>query len=119
MFRVSTLDAANLPLGDDGAVDFSRDFFGKETFLTVSGQLNVEAYCLALSKVYTFGPTFRAETSNTTRHLAEFWKVEPEIHLADLAEDDRLADAFPNYLFRAYPHARGVAKALIPHLNDT
>ncbi|MFN3311822.1 MAG: amino acid--tRNA ligase-related protein, partial [Thermomonas sp.] len=79
MFRVSTLDMANLPRGKDGAVDFSRDFFGKETFLTVSGQLNVEAFCLALSKVYTFGPTFRAENSNTTRHLAEFWMIEPEI----------------------------------------
>ena len=87
MFRVSTLDLANLPRDKEGEVDFSRDFFGKETFLTVSGQLNVEAYCLALSKVYTFGPTFRAENSNTTRHLAEFWMVEPEIAFADLAED--------------------------------
>src|SRR5688572_28897533 len=71
MFRVSTLDLANLPRGKDGTVDFDRDFFGKETFLTVSGQLNVEAFCLSMSKVYTFGPTFRAENSNTTRHLAE------------------------------------------------
>ncbi len=101
MFRVSTLDVANLPRTEAGDVDFSRDFFGKETFLTVSGQLNVEAYCLALSKVYTFGPTFRAENSNTTRHLAEFWMVEPEIAFADLAEDARVAEDFLKYLFRA------------------
>jgi asparaginyl-tRNA synthetase len=100
MFRVSTLDLANLPRGRDGAVDFSRDFFGKETFLTVSGQLNVEAYALALSKVYTFGPTFRAENSNTTRHLAEFWMIEPEIAFADLAADADLAEDFLKYLFR-------------------
>jgi asparaginyl-tRNA synthetase len=101
MFRVSTLDLANLPRTDKGAVDFSRDFFGKETFLTVSGQLNVEAYCLALSKVYTFGPTFRAENSNTTRHLAEFWMIEPEIAFADLNDDANLAEDFLKYLFRA------------------
>ena len=101
MFRVSTLDMANLPRGKDGAVDFERDFFGKETFLTVSGQLNVEAFCLALSKVYTFGPTFRAENSNTTRHLAEFWMIEPEIAFADLAQDADLAEDFLKYLFRA------------------
>ena len=101
MFRVSTLDMANLPRGKDGAVDFSRDFFGKETFLTVSGQLNVEAYCLALSKVYTFGPTFRAENSHTTRHLAEFWMIEPEIAFADLADNANLAEDFLKYLFRA------------------
>ncbi|KAF1697693.1 asparagine--tRNA ligase [Pseudoxanthomonas koreensis] len=101
MFRVSTLDLANLPRGKDGAVDFSRDFFGKETFLTVSGQLNVEGYALALSKVYTFGPTFRAENSNTTRHLAEFWMIEPEIAFADLAADADLAEDFLKYLFRA------------------
>ncbi|NDK37311.1 asparagine--tRNA ligase [Pseudoxanthomonas gei] len=101
MFRVSTLDTANLPRNERGEVDFSRDFFGKETFLTVSGQLNVEAYCLALSKVYTFGPTFRAENSNTTRHLAEFWMIEPEIAFADLAEDARVAEEFLKYLFRA------------------
>ena len=100
MFRVSTLDLANLPRGKDGAVDFSRDFFGKETFLTVSGQLNVEAYALALSKVYTFGPTFRAENSNTTRHLAEFWMIEPEVAFADLAADADLAEDFLKYLFR-------------------
>ena len=100
MFRVSTLDMANLPRGKDGAVDFSRDFFGKETFLTVSGQLNVEGYALALSKVYTFGPTFRAENSNTTRHLAEFWMIEPEVAFADLAADADLAEDFLKYLFR-------------------
>ena len=107
MFRVSTLDTANLPRNSKGEVDFSRDFFGKETFLTVSGQLNVEAYCLALSKVYTFGPTFRAENSNTTRHLAEFWMIEPEIAFADLAEDARLAEEFLKYLFRAVLDERG------------
>ena len=107
MFRVSTLDTANLPRTSAGEVDFSRDFFGKETFLTVSGQLNVEAYCLALSKVYTFGPTFRAENSNTTRHLAEFWMIEPEIAFADLAEDARVAEEFLKYLFRAVLEERG------------
>jgi asparaginyl-tRNA synthetase len=107
MFRVSTLDMANLPRTEQGEVDFSRDFFGKETFLTVSGQLNVEAYCLALSKVYTFGPTFRAENSNTTRHLAEFWMIEPEIAFADLAEDARVAEDFLKYLFRAVLDERG------------
>ena len=101
MFRVSTLDMENLPRTPEGKVDYDKDFFGKETFLTVSGQLNVEAYCLALSKVYTFGPTFRAENSNTTRHLAEFWMIEPEIAFADLAEDARLAEEFLKYLFKA------------------
>ena len=101
MFRVSTLDMANLPRDAKGNVDFDRDFFGKEAFLTVSGQLNVEAYCLALSKVYTFGPTFRAENSHTTRHLAEFWMIEPEIAFADLVEDANVAEDFLKYLFRA------------------
>jgi asparaginyl-tRNA synthetase len=101
MFRVSTLDIANLPKNEQGAVDFSQDFFGKEAFLTVSGQLAVEAYCLALSKVYTFGPTFRAENSNTARHLAEFWMVEPEIAFADLSDDADLAEDFLKYVFRA------------------
>ncbi|HEX7052881.1 MAG TPA: asparagine--tRNA ligase [Burkholderiales bacterium] len=101
LFRVSTLDLANLPRRPDGAVDFAQDFFGRETFLTVSGQLNVEAYCLALSKVYTFGPTFRAENSNTSRHLAEFWMVEPEIAFADLAANAELAEALLRYVFRA------------------
>ncbi|MGH8080366.1 MAG: asparagine--tRNA ligase [Lysobacter sp.] len=101
MFRVSTLDMVNLPRDKAGAVDFSRDFFGKETFLTVSGQLNAEAYALALSKVYTFGPTFRAENSNTTRHLAEFWMIEPEVAFNDLAANAQLAEDFLKYLFRA------------------
>src|SRR5260221_4430959 len=94
MFRVSTLDFANLPRTPDGRVDFDKDFFGKETRLSVSGQLNVETYCLALSKVYTFGPTFRAENSNTRRHLAEFWMIEPELAFADLAADAQLAEDF-------------------------
>jgi len=101
MFRVSTLDLANLPRQEDGAIDFKKDFFGKETFLTVSGQLNVEAYCLSLSKVYTFGPTFRAENSNTSRHLAEFWMVEPEIAFADLNDLADLAEDFLKYIFAA------------------
>ncbi|MEZ5465140.1 MAG: asparagine--tRNA ligase [Lysobacteraceae bacterium] len=113
MFRVSTLDMANLPRDDKGAVDFSRDFFGKETFLTVSGQLNVEAFCLALSKVYTFGPTFRAENSNTSRHLAEFWMIEPEIAFADLNDDANLAEAFLKYLFQAVLDERGDDMAFI------
>lgn len=92
LFRVSTLDLANLPLTQDGKVDFEQDFFGSESFLTVSGQLNVEAYCLAMSRVYTFGPTFRAENSNTSRHLAEFWMVEPEIAFADLNDNADLAE---------------------------
>ena len=93
MFRVSTLDFANLPRTPEGGIDFARDFFGREAFLTVSGQLNVEAYCLALTRVYTFGPTFRAENSHTSRHLAEFWMVEPEIAFADLSDDASLAEA--------------------------
>src|SRR5437868_9020175 len=101
LFRVSTLDLANLPRTPDGKVDFAQDFFGREAFLTVSGQLNVEAYCLALTKVYTFGPTFRAENSNTSRHLAEFWMIEPEIAFADLADDADLAEALLKYVFKA------------------
>jgi asparaginyl-tRNA synthetase len=101
MFRLSTLDFANLPRNGEGKIDFSKDFFGREAFLTVSGQLNVEAYCLALSKVYTFGPTFRAENSNTPRHLAEFWMCEPEIAFADLAADADCAEAFLKAIFRA------------------
>ncbi len=100
LFRVSTLDLANLPRTPQGGVDFAQDFFGRETFLTVSGQLNVESYCLALSKVYTFGPTFRAENSNTSRHLAEFWMVEPEIAFADLADNARLAEALLKHVLR-------------------
>jgi asparaginyl-tRNA synthetase len=101
LFRVSTLDALNPPRTAEGKVDFSKDFFGKEAFLTVSGQLNVETYCMALSKVYTFGPTFRAENSNTSRHLAEFWMVEPELAFADLAADADLAEALLKYIFKA------------------
>ncbi|HEY1286708.1 MAG TPA: asparagine--tRNA ligase [Burkholderiales bacterium] len=100
LFRVSTLDLANLPRTESGRVDYSKDFFGRETFLTVSGQLNVEAYCLALSRVYTFGPTFRAENSNTSRHLAEFWMIEPEIAFADLAADADLAESLLKSIFR-------------------
>ncbi|WP_017445294.1 asparagine--tRNA ligase [Gayadomonas joobiniege] len=101
MFRVSTLDTVNPPMTDKGEVDFSEDFFGKETFLTVSGQLNVETYACALSKVYTFGPTFRAENSNTSRHLAEFWMVEPEIAFADLSQVASCAEAMLKYVFKA------------------
>ena len=101
LFRVSVLDLMNLPRDEKGKVDFSQDFFGREAFLTVSGQLNIEAYCLALSKVYTFGPTFRAENSNTSRHLAEFWMVEPEIAFADLADNATLAEELIKYIFKA------------------
>ncbi len=126
MFRVSTLDTmrplprvdkeaqkpearehckdlaakANMPPWTYGQVDHSKDFFGKEAHLTVSGQLNVETYCMALSRVYTFGPTFRAENSNTARHLAEFWMIEPEIAFADLAADAQLAEDMLKYLFK-------------------
>jgi asparaginyl-tRNA synthetase len=101
MFRVSTLDLANLPRTPEGKVDFDQDFFGREAFLTVSGQLNVETYCCAMSRVYTFGPTFRAENSNTRRHLAEFWMIEPEIAFADLSDDVALAESFLKYIFKA------------------
>ncbi len=101
LFRVSTLDMMNLPHDDKGQVDYSQDFFGGESFLTVSGQLNVESYCMAMSKVYTFGPTFRAENSNTSRHLAEFWMVEPEIAFADLEDDAALAEDFLKHCIKA------------------
>ncbi|AXG69407.1 asparagine--tRNA ligase [Kordia sp. SMS9] len=94
MFRVSTLDAKNPPLDEDGNVDYAQDFFGKETNLTVSGQLEAEAYAMSLGKVYTFGPTFRAENSNTSRHLAEFWMIEPEVAFMDLAGNMDLAEDF-------------------------
>jgi asparaginyl-tRNA synthetase len=90
------LDLANRPGTPAGKVDFAQDFFGREAFLTVSGQLNIEAYCLALTKVYTFGPTFRAEKSNTSRHLAEFGMIEPEIALANLSDNAALAEALLN-----------------------
>ncbi len=98
MFRVTTLDPLNPPLTDDGNVDYHRDFFGKETNLTVSGQLSAETYAMAFSKVYTFGPTFRAENSNTSRHAAEFWMIEPEIAFADLSDDMRLAEDMLKYV---------------------
>src|SRR6188472_959789 len=101
MFRVSTLDLANLPRTAENRIDYAQDFFGRETFLTVSGQLNVETYCMALSKVYTFGPTFRAENSNTSRHLAEFWMIEPEIAFANLADDATLAERLLKYILKA------------------
>jgi asparaginyl-tRNA synthetase len=110
MFRVSTLDLVNggaIPRTPDGKTDFTQDFFGKEAFLTVSGQLNIETYCCALSKVYTFGPTFRAENSNTSRHLAEFWMIEPEIAFADLAANADLAESFLKYIFTALLNERG------------
>ena len=109
MFHVSTLDLVNsgaIPRTPDGRTDFTQDFFGKEAFLTVSGQLNVEAYCCALSKVYTFGPTFRAENSNTSRHLAEFWMVEPEIAFADLVANADLAESFLKSIFTALLNER-------------
>jgi asparaginyl-tRNA synthetase len=106
MFRLSTLDLANLPRDEKGRIDYRQDFFGREAFLTVSGQLNVEAYALAMSKVYTFGPTFRAENSNTARHLAEFWMCEPEIAFADLAADADCAEAFLKAIFTAVLNER-------------
>ena len=101
MFRVSTLDMMNLPRTDKGDIDYKEDFFGKETYLTVSGQLNVETYCTAMSKVYTFGPTFRAENSNTSRHLAEFWMIEPEVAFAELKDVAQLAEDMLKYVCKA------------------
>lgn len=101
MFRVSTLDLQNLPRDDKGAIDFSQDFFGKETYLTVSGQLNGETYACAMSKIYTFGPTFRAENSNTSRHLAEFWMIEPEVAFAELKDVAQLAEDLLKYVLKA------------------
>jgi asparaginyl-tRNA synthetase len=127
MFRVSTLDMENLPKTDQGKVDYEKDFFGKETFLTVSGQLNVETYCCALSKVYTFGPTFRAENSNTSRHLAEFWMIEPEIAFANLSDAADLAEEMLKYVFAALLEERSddmaffqqrVDKTVIERLNS-
>jgi asparaginyl-tRNA synthetase len=89
MFQVTTMDLNNVPKTDDGSVDFTQDFFGKPTNLTVSGQLNGETYAMAFKNIYTFGPTFRAENSNTTRHAAEFWMIEPEIAFADLKDSCR------------------------------
>jgi len=100
MFRVSTFDFNNMPRDEEGNIDFSEDFFGKEVNLTVSGQLEAEAYALAFRNVYTFGPTFRAENSNTPRHAAEFWMIEPEIAFADLEDDMELAEDMLKYLIR-------------------
>jgi len=98
MFQVTTLDLNNVPRTEDGKVDYSQDFFGKPTNLTVSGQLNGETYAMAFRNIYTFGPTFRAENSNTTRHVAEFWMIEPEIAFADLSDDMRLAEDMIKYI---------------------
>ena len=100
MFTVTTMDMNNLPLTDDGKVDFKQDFFNKPTNLTVSGQLNGETYAMAFRNIYTFGPTFRAENSNTTRHAAEFWMIEPEIAFADLKDDMMLAESMIKYIIR-------------------
>lgn len=106
MFRISTLDLFNVPKTSHGQIDYSKDFFGRETFLTVSGQLNAEAYCLAMSKVYTFGPTFRAENSNTSRHLAEFWMIEPEIAFANLQDICELSQAMLRHLCKTVLNER-------------
>lgn len=127
MFQVTTLDLENLPLTEDGKVDYSKDFFGKPTNMTVSGQLNVEGYAMAFKNVYTFGPTFRAENSNTTRHAAEFWMIEPEIAFADLSDDMDLAEAMLkyviNYVLEAAPEEMNffnnfVDKGLLERLNN-
>ena len=100
MFTVTTLDLANVPMTEDGKVDFSKDFFNKNTNLTVSGQLNGETYAMAFKNIYTFGPTFRAENSNTTRHAAEFWMIEPEMAFADLQDDMMIAESMIKYIIR-------------------
>ena len=100
MFQVTTLDLANVPMTDDGKVDYTQDFFGKPVNLTVSGQLDNEAYAQAFRNIYTFGPTFRAENSNTARHAAEFWMIEPEMSFADLEDDMETAEAMLKYIFR-------------------
>ena len=101
MFRITTLDMNTPPKNDKGEIDYTKDFFGKESFLTVSGQLNAETVACSMSKVYTFGPTFRAENSNTTRHLAEFWMVEPEVAFNDLEDNAKLAEDMLKYVFKA------------------
>ncbi len=100
MFKVTTFDLADVPRTESGEIDFSRDFFGKSTNLTVSGQLNGETFAMAFRNIYTFGPTFRAENSNTTRHAAEFWMIEPEIAFADLEDDMNLAESMLKYIIR-------------------
>ena len=127
MFQVTTLDLNNVPKTEDGAVDFSKDFFGKPVNLTVSGQLNVETYAFAFKNVYTFGPTFRAENSNTTRHAAEFWMIEPEMCFADLKDDCDTAEAMLkyviNYVLEHCPEEMAffnefIDKGLIDRLNN-
>ena len=127
MFQVTTLDLNNIPKTEDGAVDFSQDFFNKPTNLTVSGQLNGETYAMAFKNIYTFGPTFRAENSNTTRHAAEFWMIEPEIAFADLKDDMMLAEGMIKYIIRyVLEHApeemnffnQFVDKGLLDRLNN-
>ncbi len=119
MFRVSNLDAKNPPLNDDGSVNYKEDFFGKETNLTVSGQLEAETFAMALGKVYTFGPTFRAENSNTSRHLAEFWMIEPEVAFMDLAGNMDLAEDFMKYVLKyALKHNREDLEFLEQRLLD-
>ena len=100
MFQVTTLDLKNLPKKEDGSIDYSKDFFGKETNLTVSGQLNGETFAMAFRNIYTFGPTFRAENSNTTRHAAEFWMIEPEMAFADLNDNMAVAEGMLKYIIR-------------------
>ena len=126
MFRATTLDLEDLPRTEDGGIDFSQDFFGQSTHLTVSGQLDVEPFAQAFRNVYTFGPTFRAENSNTTRHAAEFWMIEPEIAFADLEDDMDLAEDMLKFIFRyVLEHApaemdffnRFVDKGLLDRLN--
>ncbi len=126
MFRVTTLDMNNLPKTEDGQIDYSKDFFNKETNLTVSGQLNGETYAMAFRNIYTFGPTFRAENSNTTRHAAEFWMIEPEMAFADLKDDMMLAESMLKYIIRyVMEHAKEemqffnsfIDKGLIDRLN--
>lgn len=127
MFQITTLDMKNPPLNDDGTIDYSKDFFGKQTNLTVSGQLSAETFALAFRDVYTFGPTFRAENSNTTRHAAEFWMIEPEIAFADLADDMEMAEDMLkfviNYVLENAPEEMEffnsfIDKGLIDRLNN-
>lgn len=118
LFKVTTLDFDKLPRDDKGKVDYKQDFFGKESFLTVSGQLNVETYCMGLSKVYTFGPTFRAENSNTTRHLAEFWMVEPEMAFADLNDNMTVAQGMLKHVFKAVLDKNGDDMAFFAQFID-
>ena len=115
MFSVSSLDKSKILMDNDGSIDFSKDFFGKETHLTVSGQLEAEALAMGLSKVYTFGPTFRAENSNTSRHLAEFWMIEPEMAFCDLTENINLAEKFIKYIIK---HTYDKCKNDIEFLNE-